>query len=44
LDDLAEKDPEKERLSGIGEEKSPYIKSEEDSDQINWQFRDYGDT
>jgi len=32
LDELTEKDPEKERLSGISDEKSPYAKPDEDTD------------
>jgi len=45
LTELADKDPEIERLKGISEEKSPYPKEkEEDEEGLNWIIREYGDT
>lgn len=45
-DELAEKDPEVERLKGITEEKSPFMKEGEENqeEQPNWQVREYGES
>lgn len=44
LAELAEKDPEIERLKPISEEKSPYWKEGDEEEQPNWLIKEYGDT